>query len=126
MEYLGPASNADVEDDLALSEGDDPSMKHCPPLLAPHNNRELATDTVGPHPRPLALVSNKSPIEHSSDTSSAPLSPVAKTSKLGDAHTQHSSSDYPVLRPLPLRKHAIFLHTFKRHSLPNAMFPISV
>ena len=40
-------------------------------------------------------------MEHGSDTSITPSSPVAKTSKRGEAPTQHSSSDYPLPRFLP-------------------------
>ena len=99
MEYSGPAAITDAEVDLAPSHDD--SFKKNWPLFEPHNNRELAADPVSLHPRPLAPASHKRPMEHGSDTSSTPSSPVAKISERGEAPAQHSLSDYPLPRSLP-------------------------
>lgn len=91
MEYSGPASIAEIEADLALSDDDDLSIDHWP-LLDPTGHRELTT---------RALVSTKRPIEHDSDASSAPSSPAAKTSKRGETPTQHGGSQHPLPGPFP-------------------------
>ncbi len=100
MDYSGPASLANVEADLALSDDGDQQMKHWPPL-EPHSHHELAADAVSPHPPPLGSTSAKRRMEHGSDTSSASPSPAAKTSKRDEAPTQHRTSGYTLPRSLP-------------------------
>lgn len=84
MEYSGPVSITDIEADLLLSDDDDLSIDHWPPLDSTSNHE---TTTRNP-------ASTKRPIEHDSDTSSAPSSPAAKTSKRSEAIAQHGTSEH--------------------------------
>ena len=87
MDYSGPASAAEVEADLAMSDDDDASVHW--PLLEAHR-----------HPHPSAAA--KRTMDRESDTGSEPESPAAKASKRDGALAQQTSPTIPLPR-LPHR-----------------------
>ncbi|KAK7023558.1 hypothetical protein SK128_014080, partial [Halocaridina rubra] len=61
--FSGPASLADLEADLALSNDDDMTREHYP-LLHCHTSQELASEVAVSHPMVQASTSTKRPMEH--------------------------------------------------------------
>lgn len=112
MEHSGPTSIADLEADLALSDDEDITDKHWPPI-ALHTQRDGPTPwhpqvDVSPHAtRPSP--STKRPVDRSSETNE-PSSPAAKTSKLTE--TPHPTA--PASSPPSHDPH---------RSLPAALVP---
>ncbi|KAK4296832.1 hypothetical protein Pmani_030698 [Petrolisthes manimaculis] len=92
MNYSGPASLADVEADLLLSDEDDIADRHWPPL-------ESHTQHAGPspwhQPAPRASTSKRS-MDQTSDTSDSP-SPAPKVSR----HADKTHSSVPDSSPIP-------------------------
>ena len=84
MEYSGPASVAEVEADLAMSDDDDASV-HWPSLET--------------HRHPHYSASAKRTMDRESDTGSEPASPAAKTFKRDDAPAQQPATDISLPRP---------------------------
>ncbi|KAK3893264.1 hypothetical protein Pcinc_002948 [Petrolisthes cinctipes] len=83
MEFSGPGTLADVEEDLALSDEDVElhlSQNHWPRITTT-GSRKLAPVDAVPRPMDHAPISTKRHIEHDLDSSSEPLSPAAKTTR---------------------------------------------
>lgn len=87
MDYTGPASLADLQMDLALSEEEDEAEVHWPPLPSSPAT-EAASTSVGSRPAPPAASSTKRSMDETSESGSEARAPAAKTLK----HTQALSS----------------------------------
>ena len=98
MDYSGPAPLSDVLiNDLAMSDDNDHSTDHWPPLQ--HcDHRGVVSDAAGSPPR-LQAPASKRPVEHDSEPGSEPSSPVAKTSKRSEPHRTPDNS--PPCPPAP-------------------------
>ncbi|XP_068246569.1 uncharacterized protein [Palaemon carinicauda] len=94
MDYSGPASVSEVENDLHLTDAEDVDMIHWPPLT--HSLPHKPSSTVANTPM-------KRPVDYGSDISSAPQSPAAKTSKCQESFTRQKSD---VTLPHPPTRHA--------------------
>lgn len=105
MNYSGPASLAEVEADLLLSDDEDIADKHWPPLDS--HTQHAGPSPWQPHvdvsqPAPRASTSKRS-MDQSSDTSDSP-SPASKVSRhvAGNTHTSIPDSSYiPAINRAP-------------------------
>lgn len=97
MEYTGPASLAELRMDLALSEEEDETEEHWPPLPSSPTT-EGASTSAGSRPAYPATSSAKRSMDDTSDSGSETRTPVAKTLK----HAQARSSSEN-LSTLPVR-----------------------
>jgi len=110
MEYSGPVAIADIEADLALSDDDDNSQGHWPPLELKASTSSTAAATPwqpqAQAPQPTTQQgshSAKRPMVHDSDTNSEPSSPATKTSKLSKTTSQAMVPELSLPRLNPQR-----------------------